>query len=77
LQFYASRDDESDSIQFNSIVQIQKDPVMRLTQSESLWINRQFDLMDEALRSVTIGDEIMNEFIMYSLDVPLSKRFIS
>ena len=52
------------------------DLVMTYTQEEELWLDKQFKHMEEAFRSVTIGDEIMNEFFMYSLGVPLSKKYM-
>ena len=52
------------------------DLVMTYTQEEELWLDKQFQHMEEAFRSVTIGDEMINEFFMYSLGVPLSKKYM-
>ena len=35
----------------------------------------EFDKMDDAIKSISIGDELLNELIMFSLDVPVSKHF--
>ena len=46
------------------------------TEEEELWLNKQVHLLDKAFRSVSMGEEIMDEIAMYSLGVPLSKRFL-
>ena len=32
--------------------------------------------MDEAFRSVAVGDDFINEFLLHSLGVPVSKTFM-
>lgn len=50
--------------------------VMSYTEEEELWLNQQFKHIDEAFRSVPIGDEMLKEFFMYSLGVPLSRKYM-
>jgi hypothetical protein len=50
--------------------------VMRYTKEEELWLQNQVHLVEDAFRSVPIGDEILEEFTMFSLGVPLSKSFM-
>lgn len=37
----------------------------------------QLDMFDQANRSLPFGDDIINEFMMYSLGVPLSRNYMS
>ena len=50
--------------------------VMPYTEEEECWLNRQFGLLDQAHGSVKWGEEIIKEFMMYSLEVPVSKNFM-
>ena len=50
--------------------------VMSYTDEEERWIKLQSSHVDEAFRTVPIGDEMLNEFSMYSLGVPLSRRYM-
>lgn len=49
---------------------------MSYTREEERWFEKQLGLIDEVFRSVTIGDEILNEFFMFSLGVPLSRNYM-
>jgi hypothetical protein len=49
---------------------------MPYTQEEEGWLNYQICQMETAFRSVSIGEELLNEFTMYSLGVPLSKSYM-
>ena len=33
--------------------------------------------METAYASVSLGEDLVNEFVMFSFDVPLSKRFLT
>ncbi len=46
---------------------------MVYTQEEERWLQNQLELLETAFRSVPIGEEIIEEFAMYSLGVPVSK----
>ena len=48
--------------------------VMTFTMEEEAWLNRQLDRVSEAFRSVSFGRDILHEFLMYSLGVPLSRN---
>jgi len=50
--------------------------VMSYTDEEERWLKLQSSHVDEAFRTVAIGDEMLNEFSMYSLGVPLSRRYM-
>ncbi len=47
------------------------------TEEEESWLQKLIGLLEAAFRSVPMGEEIMEEFAMYSLGVPLSKRYLS
>lgn len=49
---------------------------IKFTIEEDLWLKNQLKKLDEAHQSVPFGEEITNEFMMYTLEVPVSKRFI-
>ena len=49
---------------------------MSYTDEEERWLKLQSSHVDEAFRTVPIGDEMLNEFSMYSLGVPLSRRYM-
>ena len=42
---------------------------------EELWIQKKFLLMEKKYSSVSLGEDMVNEFVMFSFDVPLSKCF--
>jgi len=50
---------------------------MAYTEEEERWLHNQVNLLDKAFRSVSMGEEIMDEVAMYSLGVPLSKSYLS
>jgi hypothetical protein len=50
--------------------------VMPYTREEEGWLNEQLQLMDEAYRSLPMGEDFIEEFMMFSLDVPLSKHYL-
>jgi hypothetical protein len=50
---------------------------IKYTQNEELWILMQVQQVEDAFRSVPIGEEILEEFTMVSLGVPLSKHFLT
>ena len=43
---------------------------------EENWLQGQLEKFDVAIRSAPLGEDLMNEFIMYTMDVPLSKTFM-
>lgn len=50
--------------------------LMPYTEEEEKWLKVQFQKFDAAFGEVSFGDELMHEFVMYSLGVPLSKGYI-
>jgi hypothetical protein len=50
--------------------------VLPYTQEEESWLRDHLQLLDKAYHSVGWGEEITKEFMMYSLDVPVSKKFM-
>jgi hypothetical protein len=50
--------------------------VLPYTEEEESWLVQQFRLLDEAHNSVCFGEEMTREFMMYSLDVPVSKTYV-
>ncbi len=50
--------------------------VMTYTIEEEAWLTNQFNLFDMAFRSVPSGREIIHEFLMNSLGVPLSRNYM-
>jgi hypothetical protein len=51
--------------------------VMTFTLEEEAWLNNQFKLFDMAFRSVPAGQELIHEFLMNSLGVPVSKSYMA
>ena len=49
--------------------------VMTYTIEEEAWLTNQFNLFDIAFRSVSSGRDIIHEFLMNSLGVPLTRNF--
>lgn len=43
---------------------------------EETWLEKQFDLMDSAFSSVNLGEHLMQEMVMFSFGIPLSKNFL-
>lgn len=54
---------------------LQQRIVMPYTEAEESWLDHQYKLFDEAFFSVSLGEEIIQEFFMHSLGVPLSKSY--
>lgn len=52
-----------------------KNIAMSYTQEEEAWMERQLKQFDQAFRSVEVGMDLINEFVMHCLGVPLSKTF--
>jgi len=50
---------------------------MVYTEEEERWLQKQVNLIETAFKSVPMGEEILKEFAMYSLGVPLSKSHLS
>lgn len=44
---------------------------------EEAWLLEQFKVMDGIQKSVSMGEDMVKEYVMYSLEVPLSKQFMS
>ena len=44
---------------------------------EENWLAEQFKMMDLIQSSISMGEDMVKEYIMYSLDVPLSKMFMA
>ena len=51
--------------------------VISFTIEEEAWLTNQFKLFDMAFRSVPAGQDIMHEFLLNSLGVPVSKSYMS
>ena len=43
---------------------------------EELWLQNKFLQLENAYSSVSLGEDLVNEFVMFSFDVPLSKKFL-
>ncbi len=50
---------------------------MVYTNEEECWLQKQIDLLEMAFRSVPMGEEIMEEFAMYSLGVKFHQHFMN
>ena len=50
--------------------------VMTYTMEEEVWLSQQLKLVDEAFRSVPVGSDLLYEFMMHSLGVPLSRNYM-
>ena len=44
---------------------------------EDVWLNCQLIKYKDTMKSINMGEDLIKEFIMYSLGVPLSKRFMA
>lgn len=44
------------------------------TVEEDGWVDSQFDVFQREYGGVSLGDEVLNDWIMFSFDVPLSKK---
>ena len=49
---------------------------MPYTVEEEAWLNNQLVRFKEVYEEISLGEELVNEFVMYSYDVPLSKHFV-
>ena len=49
---------------------------MPYTREEENWLKKQLENFNEAYHAVSLGSDLINEFVMYTFDVPLSKSFI-
>ena len=47
------------------------------TKEEEAWLEKQFDQMDSAFCPVNLGPDLMQEMVMFSFGVPLSKSFLA
>ena len=52
-------------------------PTLRYSKEEEIWIQSQLNKFDTAWRKIPLGEEQIKEFLMYSLDVPLSKGYMA
>ena len=50
--------------------------IMTYTTEEENWIVNQMQLVDQAFRSVPLGMDLINEFMMHCLGVPLSRTYM-
>ena len=50
--------------------------IMTYTTEEENWIVNQMQLVDQAFRSVPFGMDLINEFMMHCLGVPLSRTYM-
>ena len=44
---------------------------------EDVWLNCQLIKYKDTMKSINMGEDLMKEFFMYSLGVPLSKHFMA
>ena len=49
---------------------------MPYTVEEEAWLRDSLDKFSAAYKEVSLGEEFRSEFVMFSYDVPLSKRFV-
>ena len=49
---------------------------MPYTVEEEAWLRGSLDKFSAAYKEVSLGEEFRSEFVMFSYDVPLSKRFV-
>lgn len=49
---------------------------MPYTMEEEAWLTRQLEKFKYAYEEVSLGEDLVNEFVMFSFDVPLSKHFV-
>ncbi|TRY76250.1 hypothetical protein TCAL_08790 [Tigriopus californicus] len=49
---------------------------MPYTIEEEAWLKNQLHMFQAAYSEVSLGDDLVNEFVMFTYDVPLSKRFV-
>lgn len=49
---------------------------MPYTMEEEAWLKNQLQMFQTAYSEVSLGDDLVNEFVMFTYDVPLSKRFV-
>lgn len=54
-----------------------KNLVIPFTNEEELWLNKQCVEFVDTVRSVSLGADLINEFVMFTFDVPLSRGFFS
>ena len=52
-----------------------KHMAMPYTSEEENWLKHQVHIYNEAFQEVSLGKDFLNEFIMFTYDVPLSKTF--
>ena len=57
------------------VIKRQEAFLLKYADPEDAWLYNQFDYINEAFRKIHMGPECMKEYIMFSYDVPLSKRF--
>lgn len=50
--------------------------LMPYTQEEEKWLCQQFEKLTVSFQEVSFGEEMINEFVTYNYDVPLSRAFI-
>ena len=60
-----------------SLTSVLSEVLVPFSESEEIWLNKRLAIFDQAFNSVNFGFELVREYIMYSLSVPLSKRFAS
>lgn len=46
------------------------------TDDEEMWLMNMLHKVQDIHKSVNLGEETIKEFMMYTLDVPLSKKFM-
>ncbi len=50
--------------------------LIKFNENEDTWLQGRFELFNKCYASVNLGEETIKDFVTYSLDVPLSKKFI-
>ncbi len=68
--------DSPQEVQNSRIVTMPKELEMPYTSEEEAWLKLQLANFEQAYQEVSFGEDLINEFIMFSYDVPLSRHFI-
>ena len=55
---------------------LNREVAMKYTVEEEAWLKIQMSKFAQAFKEVCLGEDLVNEFVMFTYDVPLSKHFI-
>ncbi len=57
------------------LTELKREVALPYTNEEDYWLLNQFDHFSEAYASVSVGQDVIEETVMFSLDVPLGKSY--